>query len=272
MSSYNETTKAKSKIAAIFLILGSLLLVASIYYVIQILAFIGLGLTFWGAIFVVTRTGKFVESSLLESTAKSQYSTIDRMLNDLNYTVPGNCRGYYIPAYPQNTYLPDYLKSLRDSVVFISNKSLSRTPAIDELIAGKFLSSRSEGVFIISPGSGIISEIERKMDLDFTKINLNDLCGIISRCMTDFLNLAKAMELFIIDSNTVRLIVSDVLYESLYNPANNCQSVSIIGCPVVSAVACALAKSSGKTVMIQSQQFLQGNSNSVDVVFSFMRG
>jgi hypothetical protein len=259
---------AKSRIAATFLILGSLLLVISVFYGIQIVAFIGLGLTFWGAIFVVTRTGNFVDSGLLESSAKSLYSTIDRMLNDLNYSG----QGYYIPAYPQNVYLPDYLKNLKESVVFISDRSFSGPPAIEELASGKFLSARSRGIFITSPGSGILSEIEKKMNLDFTKINVNDLCGILSRCMTDFLNLAKAMELFVIDSNTVRLIVTGVLYESLYDPESNCRSVGIIGCPLVSAVACALAKSSGKTVAIKSQTFLSSNSKTIDVLFSFVRG
>ncbi len=265
MGLYNETTKAKSQIAATFLILGAFLLFISIYFGLQIVAFIGLGLTFWGAIFVVTRTGKFVESSLLESTAKSLYSTLDRMLNDLNYAG----HGYYIPALTHNTYLPDYLRSLKDSVVFITDQSFS-PPAIDELVSNKFLSARSKGIFITSPGSGIMNEIERKMNLDFTKISLNDLCQVLSRCMTDFLNLAKTMELTIIDSNTVRLILTDVIYESLYKPENNCHSVSVIGCPVVSAVACALAKSSGKTVTIQTQKFFPSISNSVDVVLSFV--
>lgn len=267
MGSYSEITASKTRLAAAFLILGALLLATSIFYNIQILAFIGLGLTFWGAIFVVTRTGKYVESGLLEGSAKSQYSTIDRMLNDLNYSG----HAYYIPAYPQNAYLPDYLKSLKESVVFISDQSFSGRPAIEELVAGRFLSAKSKGIFITSPGSGILSEIERKMNLDFTKISLNDLCGIISRSITDFFNLAKSMELLIVDANTVRLIVTDVFYQNLYNQGDNCRSVNVIGCPVVSAVACALAKSSGKIVEIKSQKLFSNGSSGVDVVFNFIR-
>ena len=36
----------------------------------QIAAFIGLGLTFWGAIFAVARNGKYIESSLLDGARK----------------------------------------------------------------------------------------------------------------------------------------------------------------------------------------------------------
>jgi hypothetical protein len=82
----------------------------------QIAAFIGLGLTFWGAIFALARSGKYVESSLLDATAKFAYSTIDRMINDLKF----NGQGYYIPAFPKDVYLPEYLKNLKEPVVFIS--------------------------------------------------------------------------------------------------------------------------------------------------------
>jgi hypothetical protein len=40
---------------------------------------------------------------------------------------------------------------------------------------------------------------------------------------------------------------------------------------VVSAVACALAKSSGKTVVIQEQKF-EPNGSGVDAIFSFVNG
>jgi hypothetical protein len=99
-----KESNSSTSIAGVFL---------AVLFDLQIVAFIGLGLTFWGAIFALTRTGKYVESSLLDGTAKSGYSTIERMINDLKF----NAQGYYIPAYPKDVILPDYLKNLKEPVV-----------------------------------------------------------------------------------------------------------------------------------------------------------
>jgi hypothetical protein len=239
------------KIASASLAIGALVLVASVFYNWQALAFIGLSLVFLGAIFTLARPGKFVDSALLDSTANSVYSTLDRMINDLRY----NGHGYYIPTYPKDAYLPDYFKNLKESVVFISDENLTGLPAVEELATGKFLSERDRGVFITSPGSGILNQIEHQLNIDFTTVPMAELCSLLPRCMTEFFNLAKEMDLEILNESTVRLNVIGVLYESLYASDNVLKSVSLLGCPVVSAVACALAKSSGKTVVIREQKF-----------------
>lgn len=241
------------------------MLASSVLFNLQVLAFIGLGLVFWGAIFSVTRAGRFVDGSLLDSSAEATYSTIDRMINDLRF----NGRGYYIPAYPQSALIPDYLKNLKNSVVFISDESFVGLPAVEELAAGKFLSERSRGVFIISPGSGLLSQIERRLNVDFATVQVNELCNLMPRCMTEFFNLAKDMEMKVLDDSTVKLNVTGVLYESLYKPDNILKSVGLLGCPVVSAVACALAKSSGKTVVIR-EQFILPNGSGVEALFNFV--
>jgi len=270
LKTIRKNNYASLRTASAFLALGAIVLVASVLYNWQVLAFIGLGLVFWGAIFSLSRPGKFVESSLLDSTANSVYSTLDRLINDLKY----NGRGYYIPTYPKDAFLPDYFKNLKESVVFISDENFTGLPAVEELAAGKFLSDRDHGVFITSPGSGVLNQMERQLNLDFTTISISELCGLLPRCMTEFFNLAKEMDLQVLGESTVRLSVHGVLYESLYvSDAKDGavkKSVSLLGCPVVSAVACALAKSSGKTVVIQEQKFVPNAG--VEAIFNFVRG
>ncbi len=227
----------------------------------QIAAFIGLGLTFWGAVFALTRTGKYVESSLLDSSARSTYSTIDRMINDLEYSG----QGYYIPAYPQDVFLPDYLKNLREPVVFIS-ESFDGKPSIDELATGKFISARTRGVFVTSPGSGVMAQVERQLQIDLSKISLNELTEVLPKCLTESLNLAKSADMTL-TPNGASFKATGILYTSLYNPESKPKSLSLLGCPVVSAVACSLAKTSGKTVVIKEQAT---SGTSVFAVFNFV--
>ncbi|MCL1977118.1 MAG: hypothetical protein FWG55_03285 [Candidatus Bathyarchaeota archaeon] len=249
-----------------FFVIGVLLLAFSVLYNWQITSFIGLGLILWGTVFSLAQPGKYVEGSILDSTANTVYSTLDRLINDLKF----NGNGYYIPSYPQNAYLPEYYKNLKDSIVFIADENFNGLPAIEEVVSGKFISNRDRGVFITSPGSGILHQIENQLNIDSSTVPLTELCNILPRYMTEFFSLAKNMDLQIIDDSTARLSMSGILYESLYNPENMPKSVSLLGCPVISAVASALAKSSGKTVIIKEQQFWP-NMSGVDVVFNFVK-
>ena len=229
----------------------------------QIAAFIGLGLTFWGALFALTRSGKYVESSLLDGTARSAYFTIDRMINDLQY----KGQGYYIPAYPRDVSLPDYLKNLREPVVYIS-ESFDGTPAVEELAQGKFLSAKTQGLFIASPGSGLVTQIEKQLRMDLSKVTLQELIEVFPRCLTEVFNLAKSADMAVKD-NSVFFKASGIIYESLYRREVPLKSVSLLGCPVVSSVATALAKTTGKTVVIKEQVLSPGNC-AVFAVFNFI--
>jgi hypothetical protein len=262
LSKRQKKSNSAVPLAGVFLAAGALLLVYAIFMELQVAAFIGLGLTFWGAVLALARSGKYVESSLLDSSARASYATIDRMINDLKYSG----QGYYIPAYPKDVFLPDYLKNLRDPVVYVS-ENFNGKPPVDESASGKFISSQNRGFFISSPGSGVISEIEKQLSLDISKISLGELCEVLPRCLTENLNLARNAEVKLLpDGATFKAV--GILYESLYNPETRPKSVNMLGCPVVSAVACALAKSSGKAVAIKEQLPLPGNS--VSVTFSFL--
>lgn len=244
-----------NKISVLFLISGILILVFSIYSASQILALIGLGLTFWGALFALLKPKKLVEGSLLYNTAISAYLMTDRIVDDFKY----KGKGYYLPPYPKDVYLPEYLKGLKASVVFISAKNTGNMPSIEEIAKGKFISKSKEGVLVTPPGLGILTQIEEKLKVDFTKMNLNELCVVLPKFIMQDLNLAKQVE---IKSNgdQVQLKMFNSLYKNLYSRQSNLKSVVFLGCPIASAVACALAKNSGRTVTIQKLQKMPDGS------------
>lgn len=266
MKNVNQKRRSSFGIAAGFFVVGVFLLAVSVLYNWQVIAFIGLGFVLWGTIFSFSQPGKYVEGNLLDSTANTVYSTLDRMINDLKF----NGKGYYIPSYPQTAHLPEYYKNLKDSIVFIADENFNGLPALEELASGKFISEQNRGVFITSPGSGLLNQIENQLSIDFATIPPTELCNILPRCMTESFNLAKEMNLQT-DDVTAHLSMVGVLYESLYKHEEIPKSVGLLGCPVISAVACALAKSSGKTVVISEQKFWP-NGPSVEVAFSFVTG
>jgi len=234
-----------------FLVVGLLALVFSLYSEYQILALIGLGFIFWGALFLLVNPVGLVEGRLLYNTSLSTYNTIDRMISDFKY----KGRGYYIPPYPKDVYLPEYLKGLKDPVVFVSATNDSEMPPFEVIAKGKFISEDPKGMLLAPPGAGILAQIEEKFNMDFTKVNFNELCMLMPRFILEDFNLAKEMEMRMEpNENQVYLRIFDSLYKNLYGLQADLKSVSLLGCPIVSAVACALAKASGKTVTIQKQQ------------------
>ena len=238
------------RIAIVFLAIGIISLILSVYRESQILAFIGLGLSFGGFLFLLIRPEKYVKGSLLASIATSEYLTISKMIKSLQYEP----RAYYIPHSPKEGYPTEHLKDLKEPVVFIcSEKEIFfnfETSSVEIITDPKFLFTKQKGVIVIPPGLGLLTEIEKQLQLDFTRIKLDDLCKVIPQFIVEEFNLAKSMHITL-SEHKVNLKMVDFLFENLYRTKNCTPSIGLLGCPVISAVACALAKSSGNFVTIQ---------------------
>lgn len=242
------STRARA-IGSILLLVGVISFVSAVLMNSQILAFIGLGLTFWGALLFLITPLRYVEGSLLGSTAFPSYQTINRMVKDLKITD----HGYHVPPFPKNAYLPDHLKGLKEMIVFIPASNDAQMPSIEEMAESKFLLKNPQGVLVIPPGAGVLSKIENDFKTDFTNMDLNNLCEVLPRYILDNLGLAKEMDMDL-QENFVNVKVFGSLYKDLYSNEANLKSISILGCPIISAVACALAKATGKSVTLQKVQ------------------
>jgi hypothetical protein len=262
-SKHDVESPVLGRIIVLFLISGILSLVFSVYSESQILGFIGLGLTFWGSLFLFLRPVNFVEGSLLYNDAFSAYLTI---INEFAH----KGKGYYIPSYPKEIYLPEYLRSLKDSVVFISAERDSAIPSIEEMAKGKFLHRNPNGAIITPPGSGILTQIEEKSKINFTSIDLNELSQVLPRLILQDLKLVKKMALEV-KGDEAHLMTVDSLYNDLYGMRSDLKSVSLLGCPIASAVACALAKTSGRVVTIQKHG-ISPDGSAVDVWYRIAQG
>jgi hypothetical protein len=253
-----------AKIGLAFIIPGVAALVFSLLNNSNILAFIGLSLTFWGALFFFVRPVKYVSSSLLESAAISTYTTIDRIVKDLKF----KGKSYYIPPYPKEVYLPQHLKGLKETVVFISADT-GGMPSIEELAKSKFLLENPNGICVAPPGLGVLAQFEKELRKEITKLQLNELCEILPSLITENLQLAKEIEMKQ-ENGQVYLKMIDSAYKSLY-AAEDLKSIHFLGCPLASAIACAIAKASGKMVKIQKDNMMP-DGQTIEVWYSIVEG
>ncbi|MEM2463585.1 MAG: hypothetical protein QXY07_02760, partial [Candidatus Bathyarchaeia archaeon] len=173
------------------------------------------------------------------------YKTIDRIIADFKY----KGRSYYIPPYPKDVYLPEYLKGLKDPVVFISADT-GGMPSLEELAKSKFLLANPNGICVAPPGLGILTQLEKELGKDTSKLQLTELCETLPPVVVENLRLARKLEMEV-KENVVYFRMLDSVYKGLYAGEEKMKSVHLLGCPLASAIACALAKASGKTVTIQ---------------------
>lgn len=234
-----------SKIGLGFLLSGASVLLISYLISSTVLAFIGLGLAFWGGLFLFARPLKYVTSAVLNSTAISSYVTIDRVTEDLGY----KGKPIYVPPYPKGAYLPEYLKGLKEMVVYVPAVDVVVIPTIEELAKKQFLLKNPKGICIPPPGYGLVSLIEKELKNELTQIDTDRLFSSLPTIITNGLELAREFEINKEDG-LIHIKALNSVYQDLYSAELCIKSIHSVGCPLVSAIACALAKTTAKLVTI----------------------
>jgi hypothetical protein len=253
------------RISIVFAIPGILSLILSIITESQVLAFIGLGLTFWGALFYLVRPIAYVRGSLLSTTATTLYQITDRIIKDLN--IKG--KGIYVPPYPKEVYLPQHLIGLKETIFFLSQDANQAAPSIEEMATGKFVTKNPKGVILIPPGSSFMDQIEKLLRTDITKMNLEDLCTTLPQLILENFQLAKEIEMKT-ENNQIHLKTVDSIYKNLYRQ-DNLKSVQLLGDPLTSTVACTIARATGKQVTIQNIN-VSPDTQTIETTFQLAEG
>jgi hypothetical protein len=219
----------------------------------------------WGALFYLVRPITYVRGSLLSTTATTLYQITDRIIKDLN--IKG--KGIYVPPYPKEVYLPQHLKGLKETIIFLSQDNNQIAPSIEEIASSKFITKNPRGVILIPPGSGFQEQIEKTLRTDITKMNLEDLCITLPQLILENFQLAKEIEMKT-ENNQIHLKTTDSIYRNLYRQ-ENLKSVQLLGDPLTSAVACTIARATGKQVTIETIN-ISPDAQTIETTFQLAEG
>ena len=256
-------TFLSGKIGTVFIVIGVISLVFSIYSSSQILAFIGLGLTFWGALFLLSTPKSYIEERFLISTALPEYSNIDKIIKELRYVK----KSYYIPAYPENDQVPEHLSGLTESVVFISASNVFVMPSLEDISKGKFLAAHKKGILLTPPGMGLLTQIKKEIKFPITKTDIAELCETLPRVILQNFTIAQDLTMKT-EKENIHLVIKGSIFKNLYSNENNLDSILFLGCPLTSAIASLLALFTGKTITIKQTNITQGGST-IETTFQF---
>jgi len=236
-----------------FLLWGITLMGLSILYESTILLLISLAITFWGSLLLYLRPTKYVRSILINSSTISSLEALDQLITELEY----KGKGVYLP--------PRSFEEIKSGRVFIPKKEMIVIP-IKEKETGQHVFVRNpDGLYIIPPGVELANLFEKELGKNFAEVSLEYFAENLPKVFIEDLEIAKNCEVSM-KKNLVSVKISGVTYDllcqRLCEKSNVC---SKIGCPFCSAIACAIARSTGKQVIIEKNSF--SNENRVVQVY-----
>jgi hypothetical protein len=224
---------------------GAIALTLSIIYASSILAFIGLGLVLWGVIFAYVRTEEYVKKVLLDATVPPQLVTLNEIVQLMG------CEGnaIYLP--------PKYLSEPQASKAYIPKRKGAELPTpnetqeLDPRFSITFIEN-PEAVLLTPPGAELTNLFEKVLKTNFTRMDLQHLQENLPKLIED-LEIAKNFEMEA-ENNIIRVKIKDSVYNALNIGAEKPANTYLFDSPLSNSIACALAKTTGKPIIIENQQ------------------
>jgi hypothetical protein len=218
--------------SAALLTLGAISLVGSIAFTSTILAFIGLGLAFYGMLFLFIRPAKNVESETLES-ALSPIRTLDLLLTQLGY----HGRGIYLPAG-------------NGVILFVPEGDGSQLAMnLGEPENLQALANSSQGVMLSPPGLALTRTIERGLGADLSTRGLGYLEDRLPKMLIEGPQMVKEMQMQVEGGRVHFRFNGSVYCDRLRSDSGKCST----GCPLCSALACILVRATGRPVVFEDE-------------------
>lgn len=230
------------------MLLGVVLVILSSLYTSSFLAIFGLAILSWSAILLYITPEKHVTLTLLNSVTADSSSNSERMLKMLKLTE----KGVYLP--------PKNLTTMQSSLVFIPKTP--ETKILNQNDVGEsFSDDENAGAYFTPPGFSLSKLFEQAIGKSFINTDLNDLQNDLSKVIVNELGIADEFEVQE-EKNFVEIKIKNSIFAAICQQTET-QTHHQIGCLLSSALACALAKSTGKSIIIQNECFMTNTKTTV---------
>jgi len=242
--------------------LGAAALIASVIYVSQILAFIGLSLVFWGALLLYIQPGEYTRKALLDAIAVTSLEALSQIMQELDY----KGKAIYLP--------PRYLKDPEANKIYIPKQKDGKPPTPELILEqeSQLFIQNPEGILLTPPGAEMTKLFEKTLGTSFTKVDIEYLQQNLPKVFIEDLEIAENLEietksrkaaekitgsvsLIGTTSDTIHVKITNPVLQDLWKEDRKLSHIyTKIGCPICSAVACALTKATGKPITIEEIQ------------------
>jgi len=215
--------------------LGAIALFESIHLTSSIFAFLGLGLLFWGILFLYIRTEEYTKKALLDALAYSQTAILNQIIEDMGYK--GNA--VYLP--------PKYFINPENIKVYIpkQNETLLPTPEQIQKQEKQAFITNPTGLLITPIGAELTKLFEKTLGINFAMVDVQYLQQNFPSLLIEELEVLQNFEM---ETETQKITIK--IEESTNNRQNQNPLTGILA----SAFACALAKATGNPITIEKQE------------------
>ena len=221
------------------LFLGLALVLISSVNSSSLLAILGVSVIFCSCLWFYFTPVKKIPISIFNYSAPSGSLNIERILSEFNIFE----KGIYLP--------PKYLENSELSLVFLPK---SPTTSLPSEIYNNFdlFSAKKDGILITPPGYLFSLLLQEKASISFLKNNLSHLEVNLKKALIEGLELAEDIEVYV-NNNLVRIdVINNLIVDSCKLLDNQPRTHKQVGCLLSSSFACILAKTTGKPIVIQS--------------------
>ncbi|OLS29137.1 MAG: hypothetical protein HeimAB125_22970 [Candidatus Heimdallarchaeota archaeon AB_125] len=231
--------KLGGKIGYLLLSLGLILISLAVYYLQNVTAFIGVALTFWGALLLYIRPSEFVRKGILESIMTEPLESYYQLIEELGYQ--GTTQ--YIS--------PSTLWGMRNTAIFIPKSDNTQMPSSEQLAAKKAFIDNPQAIKLIPPGQKLSRYIEDQIRVNFSLIELNSIQESLQKGIVESLEIAESFQMERIGS-TVYMKMEGVMFYDVIPEGSELDKQHHIGDPINSAIACIIARSTKRPVIIEN--------------------
>jgi hypothetical protein len=223
---------------------GAIALAFSVNYNSSILAFIGLGLIFWGVILFYVRPENYVKEALLDKTTLPSLTNLNEIVREIGY----KGKGVYLS--------PKYFKSFESSKVYISAGEDMKLPPPEKTLAeeDRMFIKDPNGALLTPPGIELKRLFEKTLGTNFTRVDLQFIEQNTPKLLVEDLEIAQDVEMEH-ENDRVFVKIENSIYQTVCKEAKKLSKIySSLGCPLCSAIACALAEATGRSVVIEKEE------------------
>jgi hypothetical protein len=251
MRVYPRKERMNRAIALMLLVLGLVSLLGSAVYNSYVAAFVGLGLTFWGALLLYLVPSKRVRLDLLTATGISSFADIERILTSSDSTA----KGVYLP--------PKLLEDYQSSLVFVPSNAETALPKREEVDTEELYSKKPGGIYLTPPGLALSRLFEKELKVPFTETNLSYLQKELPR-LFEKLEISKDTNIEANDTTVTVRITKHIFIPLCEETAKLKRAHETVGSPLSSALACVLAKATGKPIVVQKEETTQDQTTTIE--------
>ncbi|MCJ7714635.1 hypothetical protein MUO66_09305 [Candidatus Bathyarchaeota archaeon] len=242
--------------------IGALSLIVSIILVSQILALIGICLIFWGAILLYIQPEEYTKKVLLDAVMPLSFETLNQIINERGY----RGKAIYLP--------PKYFEDPETNKAYLPKRLDEKPPEANLILTqeNQFFLNYPEGILFTPPGAQLTKLFEKRLGISFAQVNLDYVKQNLPKLFIEDLEIAENLEIEINPSNLstektgtkydiIHVRITNSIFKKMFkeNPKLS-QIYNTIGSPLSSAIACALAKVTGKPLIIDDiQSYKDGN-------------